>query len=313
MMKIVSIHNIQDFYFLQKDCFCCIGFFDGIHLGHQKILKQCVLDAKKEKKQTIILTFSDDCVLSLKKSMPLCQQELKLQAFKQLGIDVVYIFENHAAIFQFSGLEFIQKVLLPLNVQRVYCGNDFSFGSDFKKANDLKEFIPVIQLEDYIVQKNKISSSYIKQLLQNGNVTLANQYLYDDYTIIGTVIHGKQLGRTLDCKTANLKVKYPLFLKEGVYFGFASYQNQYYKAMINVGKNPTTDHDLKQKIEVHLLNFNQDIYHQTLKVTFLEYHRQEIKFADLEALKKCLKEDKIALENFKIKGEKKDEKKKFWC
>ena len=303
-MKTIFINQIQDFFHNALESYCCIGFFDGVHIGHQKIIKQCVAKAKKDHKQAIVITFSDDCNFFLKKTTPLCQQEKKLEAFLQLGIEVVYIIKNSSAILNLKGEEFIFKIIHPLKVCRIFCGNDFTFGKDLKKGKDLNPFIPVEQIDDVLDQNQKISSSFIKQLFAQGKITQANQYLYFPFSLDSIVLHGKELGRTLDCKTANLQIKYPLYLKQGVYFGYAQYQNQTYKAMINVGTNPTIDHDQSQKIEVHLLNFNQDIYGQMLHVTFLYFHRPEMKFQNLAALKKQLKEDKISLAygNWTLKG-----------
>ena len=294
-MEIIELKSYIELPILNRKTICSIGFFDGVHLGHQKLIKQLVKDAKQNEMSSLLITFDDALIEKFKKSTPLNQQTLKLKAFEQLNVDIVIIIKNHSDLLNLTGDEFIRHVLKRCNVNKIYCGEDFFFGKDFKKGQDLeKEFI-VKEMKSVKFEHEKISSSFIKKLLQEGKIQLANTFLYYPYTLIKKVIHGREIGRTISFKTANLAIKQNILLKNGVYFGKAYYQNQEYKAMINIGNNPTVSQDSLKKVEVHLIDFDKEIYGQTLKVVFEYYYREEIKFMSIEALKMQLEKDKKQL------------------
>ncbi len=295
-MKIYSINHLDELILINS-CYVSIGFFDGVHLGHQKLIKKMVHDAKKSKNLSVIFTFSEKLTTQFKQSYELSSEKIKLFAFEKLGIDIVFIIQPQSPILSLTGSDFIHQVLKKINTQKVYCGRDFRFGSDLKDISMLKKELPIKEIPDITKKHQKISSSYLKQLVKEGKITLANQYMYYPYTLFATIIKGKQLGRKLNTKTANLKISdQNIHLKNGVYFGNVIYLRKVYKAMINVGINPTTDYDNKQKIEVHILNFDFDIYDQELQVIFKTFHREEQKFNSTQELQLQLQYDKKMLD-----------------
>ncbi len=295
-MKVYKLMTTKDLITDNRQAYVSIGFFDGVHIGHQKIIKKQVRDAKKNNKLSIVITFAYDLIATFKKSSELSNERQKKQALKELGVDIVYIIQKGSDILSLTGHEFINEVLEKLNTKKVYCGSDFSIGKDFKKSDFIEKFYKIEVIKDVIRNHQKISSTYIKQLVSDGNIKLANKYLYFPYTIISKVIKGKQLGRKIQFNTANLFINdYQLIAKSGVYFGKVKYKHHIYKAMINIGTNPTVDKDNKIKIEVHILDFTEVLYNKQIEVIFLKYHRDEKKFDNIKHLKRQLSIDKKRL------------------
>lgn len=299
-MKITRVYDNNDIEIKTKDSFVVtIGFFDGIHLGHEKLLEKCCLKATELKAKSLVITFSNEAIMKLKHTYNLCLEENKLLAFEKKHIDEVIVIENDSPILKQTASEFINQFLAKFNIACIYCGDDFCFGCDGKKYDLLDKYYNIEVIESLKDKNGKISSSNIKRMLETNNVEIANSYLFYPYHIKGKVIKGKQLGNTIGFPTANIEIN-NLVLKDGVYYGEVYYENNFYLAMINVGTNPTTDKDNIKKLEVHILDFNQDIYGKEIEVYFLKYLRAEVKFDSIESLKNQLEHDKLSIERHKI-------------
>lgn len=280
-MKVFYINNFDDFPKLDINS-CTIGAFDGIHLGHVSLVNQI----KQLGLKTLVITFDN----LRKTNYQLLTPKQKISIFEELKIDYLVIIN----------FEFIQKVLFTdfiemlknLNVKNIICGDNFRFG--YNREGDiskLKEHFKVTVTDYTICDSTQISTTIIKQLIYNGDIENANKLLGREYKIIGEVIHGSKLGRKLGFATANINYSNYLLPKRGVYVGKIKYNDNYYIGMINIGHNPTLNHQKELRLEVHILNFNEEIYGKELEVAFLNFIREEQKFNSSKELIEKLNED----------------------
>lgn len=297
MMKLIDLNDLKNF---NDFSVITIGFFDGLHVGHQVIFNTLKKVSKEKNYKSVVITF-DESVLSLfKMSKQICSVNQKLKTFKDFDIDYVLLLKVKDNFIGLSAKEFIDKYLTPLNCKEIICGSDFSFAKN-KEGNIqyLKENTDynIISVDDVVVDSNKISSTFIRNLLGQGKISDANKLLYKPFNVDSNIIQGKRIGRTIGFKTANLEINDSMYLlKNGVYFGLSTIEDKVYKCMINVGVNPTIDDSNNLKVEVHILDFKDDIYDKNINVTFLKYHRSEVEFDSLDKLKEQLNKDCKELE-----------------
>lgn len=296
-----TLTAINDSKFPEKTIIT-IGTFDGVHLGHRKILEKVVNQAKKAGLKSVVLTFFPHprMVLQEKSEIKLLNTiEEKTALFQELGIDYLII---HPFDYEFSRLsaeEFVTSILVEkFNIQKIIIGYDHRFGCN-RTANidDLTVYgnqygFEVEQISVEEINEIAISSTKIRTAVQEGNISLANQYLGYYYSFSGTVTTGKQLGRTIGFPTANIGnvTDYKLIPKNGVYVVKSLIDGKTVLGMMNIGNRPTVNGD-SQTIEVHFLNFNGDLYGQQLEITLLGYIRDETKFHSLDELKEQLAKD----------------------
>ncbi|WP_396154540.1 bifunctional riboflavin kinase/FAD synthetase [Flavobacterium sp.] len=280
-----------------------LGTFDGVHLGHNVILDKICNTAKQENLESVLLTFfphprlivSNDSEIKMLNTMA-----EKAKLLKQKGIQNFIIHPFDKLFSELSPREFVAQILVKqLNIQKIIIGYDHKFGknraADF---NDLiafgKEFgFEVEEISAKQVDEVAVSSTKIRHSLLEGNISLANAYLGYSYMLSGIVVKGNQLGRTIGFPTANIEVSenYKLIPKNGVYVVSAIVNNQTIFGMMNIGIKPTLG-DNVPTIEVHLLDFSEDIYCQEIQVNVIERLRDEQKFESFEALKSQLEIDK---------------------
>ena len=298
MMKILDLKDLN--HYKSSSC-VTLGFFDGIHLGHQAILSTLIKQAKENNLKSVVITFDESVLQLFKMSKNIISVSDKLTYLEELGVDYVLLLKTKDNFMGLSAKEFKENVLDKLNCKVIVSGNDLSFARKkewniafFKENSDYT----INVVDDVYVNNQKISSTYIRNLLLQGNVKLAYSLLYNPYSITSNVIEGFKIGRTIGFKTANINVTPSCYLlKHGVYFGKVFFDNMEYKAMINVGYNPTVNDEESLKVEVHIANFNKEIYDDTIKVVFDKFHREEKKFASLNELQTQLQLDLIKLEN----------------
>lgn len=299
MMKIININDLKNF---NDKTIITIGFFDGIHKGHQKILNVLVKKAKYYNAKSVVISFDNDILNLWKLTNCLMSLNKKIKAFKSLKIDYLLLLEIKDNFQNLNPDEFVKLYLEPLNCLGLVLGSDFSFAKNkMGNINYFKEntLYKIFEIKDVYYKNNKISSSYIRNLLLNGAIKEANKLLYMPFSLKSRIIKGLQNGQKINFKTANLKIYNSCYLlKHGVYFGYAYVNKNKYKAMINVGYNPTIKNNKTLKIEAHLLNFNQNLYNHIIEIEFLKYHRKEHTFKSLIYLKKQLQKDLKKLELF---------------
>lgn len=278
---------------INEDLTLCLGFFDGIHLGHQALFKK----AKKEGNKVGVLTFDNSPAYVLGKiSENNCLTSIadKAEYLEELKIDYLFLMHFDKSVATLTKDEFIDKVLKTLSPKKIYCGEDYRFGVRGEgNPTYLKLYFDVEIFQTEKKDNNKISSRDIVKLIQAHKITKANELLGRPYRINGLVVEGKHNGRTIDFPTANLELDYPyVFPDYGVYMGYAEVYGKRYKAIINVGTHPTIVPLYKPIIEVHIIDFEGNIYGKDIFVYFIDYMRSEKKFASLEELKEQLQKDK---------------------
>lgn len=275
---------------------CAIGYFDGLHIGHQELIEQAKADAKKRHVQCAVATFDPD-------PWKIIHPDANLEHLSDLDdkatllshdqVDVFYILDFTA---DFAGLsvESFHQVIQDLNIQELVCGYDYHYGA--KGAGNIETLQKARGFETKVIgqvskENEKISSSWIEKLIRQGDVQEANDLLGYIYSIKGIVVHGYERGRILGFPTANLSVGPESILPQnGVYAGYVQIREDLYPAMINVGYNPTFDNKEKT-IEANILNFYEDIYGVPTRFFFVEQLRNEKKFNSLDELKAQLAKD----------------------
>ncbi len=279
----------------------CLGFFDGVHIGHQSIIEK----AKNEGYKVSVLTFDEAPAYILgriKENHYLTSVSDKAEILEQMGVDCLYIMEFTREVSDLTKDEFINKVIRPLNPAKLFCGEDYSFG--IRGEGDpfyLSLMFDVEVVETKLDNGKKVSARDISKLIEKGDIELANKLLGRPFRLNGLVVEGKHNGKKIDFPTANLKLDYPYaFPKSGVYFGYAYVDEIKYKAIVAVGVHPTIMPLTKPIIEVHIIDFDGIIYGKDIFVELLIYQRDIKTFDSLEELKEQLKRDKnLAIKKLK--------------
>lgn len=296
-MELIRLHYNQKLQ-LDRPTVAVIGQFDGIHIGHMSLIDQAKQIATKEKMQTAVITFDPhpDYILHKRPNegyiTPLSQ---KIKIFESLDIDLIIMLHFDLAMSQMDHSEFFKRFLLPIQV--VIVGTDYRYGHFGQgDASILKTMHPrAIIMEDVCYENKKIGSDTIREWLIQGDVEKIHMLLNRYYEINGIVHHGSQVGRTLGIKTANVDLTEAYqIIKGGVYAVYVTYQNRTYLGVCNIGYNPTLNRQDKMRLEVHILDFDEDIYEQPISIAFLKRIRDELMFDNREALIKQIQED-IAL------------------
>ena len=280
-----------------------IGTFDGIHIGHQKILKDLIKTAKKEGKKSVLLTFFPHPRMVLQKEnkiLLLNTIKEKSSLLEKMGLDYLIIHPFSREFSRLTALDFVRDVLVnKLNTSRLIIGYDHHFGKNREgNIHQLKEYsllydfkveeIPAQDIDDV-----SVSSTKIRTALKDGNLKTANNYLGYHYMLNGTVVSGKKLGGTIGFPTANLEIKepYKLVPKTGVYIIKTHINTVLYTGIMNIGFNPTVL-GKHQTIEAHLFDFNEDLYGKEIMIEFIYFLREEHKFKSIEELVVQLNIDK---------------------
>ncbi len=301
-------HSISSFNATKKTIIT-LGTFDGVHLGHQAILKKLVSATEKGTYESLVLTFYPHprMVLNQEGAMHLLNTiEEKTILLEKFGIDHLIVHPFDDAFSKLSAEAFVKNILVDqLNIHKIIIGYDHRFGEN-RSANitDLIHFgkqynFEVAQINAEEINEITVSSTKIRTALLEGAIELANQYLGYDYFFSGKVIKGKQLGRTIGFPTANIKLSetYKLIPKNGVYIVYSTLNNKRVYGMMNIGHNPTVGENNKT-IEVHYFDVNEDLYDKIITVAFLKFIRTEKKFDSIDALKIQLNKDQEFSKNY---------------
>lgn len=294
-----SINEFQS----TKKTILTLGTFDGVHIGHKKILERLTQNTENGKYESLVLTFFPHprMVLQEKSEIKLLNTiSEKSKLLEKSGIENLVIHPFNESFSRLTAEEFVHSILVDqFHIQKIIIGHDHRFGRN-RTANidNLIAFgaeygFEVEQISAQEIQDVSVSSTKIRKALQDGNMTLANEYLGYAYFLTGEVIKGKQLGRTIGFPTANIKIEedYKLIPKNGVYAVKALIGQKEVSGMMNIGFNPTVNGQ-KQTIEVNLFDFDSDIYGQKIEISLLQYLREEQKFGSVDLLKEQLNQDK---------------------
>lgn len=279
------------------------GTFDGVHLGHRKILNQLVAKAKKVGGESVLLTFSPHPRIVLQPDVELellSSENEKISLLENTGIDHLIIHPFTREFSRTQSLDFVREFLVnKIGVKHLVIGYDHHFGRNREGSFDhLKEFGPIYGFEveeiaAFDIDQVNVSSTKIRNALAEGNVELANMYLGAPYSISGRVIKGNQIGRTIGFPTANIKCDFmqKLLPADGVYAGKLHVNGHTYNAMANLGSRPTIG-SKQRKLEVHCIGTDIHLYESEVRFELYKFLRGIEEFANLEALKKQLEVDK---------------------
>jgi riboflavin kinase/FMN adenylyltransferase len=300
--------NLSNFKSINKT-FVTIGTFDGVHIGHQKVIKNLIKSAEKNKKTAVLLTFFPHprMVLQNKVDIKLINTiEERTQLLKNLGLNILVIQEFSTKFANLTALEFVKTILVnTLNISRLVIGYDHHFGKN-REGNfeQLQAYgntynFKVKKISQQEISDITVSSTKIRKAIENGEIIKANSYLGYNFMLTGTVIKGKNLGEKIGFPTANIHIAetYKLIPKTGAYIVKSTIDNKEVFGMMNIGFRPTVS-GKNQTIEVHFFNFDTKIYGKKIKIEVLKFLREEQKFDSIEALKNQLARDKKTCENY---------------
>jgi riboflavin kinase/FMN adenylyltransferase len=280
-------------------CVLTIGNYDGIHLGHQKLINELLIKSKKAQIESSIMIFEPHPrEFFTPKDAPTRITSLreKIEYFQSRNIDRVYIVKFDKRFAHMSGDTFISKLKEQILAKIVLVGEDFRFGNNREYGiNDLlKSNIEISILKEIKKNNKRVSSTHVRDALASGDLSLAKDLLGRHYSISGKVIHGDHRGREMGYPTANIHMLHNRPPLKGV---FAVKLNEKF-GVANLGTRPTVKGILKLHLEVHVLNFSKDLYGHHVHITFLKKIRDEIKFKSIEDLKIQIKKDIINAEIF---------------
>ena len=304
-MKIT--HGFSNFSSIKKTIIT-IGTFDGVHLGHQKVIKQLLNSSKKEDEVSLLLTFFPHprMVLQKNSSLKLINTiEEKSDLLKNLGLDELIIHPFDQEFSRLTAYEFVRNVLVnKLNISKLIIGYDHHFGKN-REGNfeQLQEYGEIFGFEvEEISVKNlndiSISSTKIRKALNEGGINKANNYLGYNFMLSGEVVRGNNLGEKIGFPTANINIEetYKLIPKAGVYIVKSIIKGVLYYGMMNIGNRPTIN-GKHQTIEVNFFDLEGDLYGKTIKVELLKFLRDEQKFDSIDHLRTQLYQDKKTAKN----------------
>lgn len=293
-----------------KDVYVALGSFDGLHKGHLTLINK-VLELSKEKNGlSMVYSFKNHPLTIIDENRApkiIMDNEEKLKILSDKNVDITCLVEFDKRFMSLKPEDFIKEIINKFNVKAIVVGFNYRFGFKNKgNVETLKELSEKLGFELYVMtaleEKGKIvSSTLIRSFIKEGEVEKANNLLTREYSISGKVIHGKEIGRTIGFPTANLEIsKNTLLPAMGVYYTNVEIGDKIYKAITNVGNNPTVNGN-NITVESYILDFSEFIYGNYIRVYFIEKIREQVKFGSLEELKNQLENDKNFAKDRKIK------------
>lgn len=305
-MKLVNDNSNIGF---DKNTIITIGTFDGVHLGHQKIINKLIEDAKKNRYRSVLITFEPHPreIVGRGPTKLLTTLDERIEILSKYDIDIIYVINFTYEFSRLHYYDFYEEYIHDkIGVSEVIVGYDHMFGRDREATFD--QLIELSKKFDFIVRRVKpvlidgkiVSSSIIREIIFRGDVCLAEKYLSRFYSIRGAVVKGDGRGRLLGFPTANIEPisDKKLVPAEGVYFVNLKLENNFYYGMLNIGTRPTFNNERKKVIEVNIFDFEDDVYSSKIDIYFLRRLRSEIKFNKKEELIEQLNKDKIQCENY---------------
>lgn len=296
-MEIIT--NTVDFY-LEKETAAAIGKFDGIHVGHRRLLDE-IFACKKEGLASCVFTFdpAPAVLFGLSDGKELTTKEEKRLLFERMGVDILVEFPLTKETAAMAPEAFVYNVLAKqMNVRFLAAGSDLSFGARgagnaalLQKMSDELGF-RVKTIDKVCMEGQEVSSTYVRSQVESGNMQMAEQLLGMPYLVEGQVVQGKQIGRTLGFPTVNiLPCESKLLPPNGVYFSRVRFRDRLYRAISNVGCKPTVTDEKVMGVESYLYDFDENAYGERIEVYLSEFRRPERKFDSVEALKAQLEDD----------------------
>jgi riboflavin kinase/FMN adenylyltransferase len=291
-MEIIKLNGNK----VHKDTVCAIGFFDGVHLAHKKLINKTIEIGNQKRLKKAVITFDvhPKSVLFDLEYKYLTPLKRKIEMFSQFDLDYVYVIEFSKEKAQMKPNEFIDFYLE--NIDTLSCGFDFKFGvRGSGKVNTLLQstHFDTIVINEVTYEGYKVGSTHIRDLVNSGQVDKVHEVLGDYYSIKGEVLHGAKKGRLLGYPTANLDTSDYLVPRRGVYATLTKVNDKWYQSMSSVGHNPTLNCRIDLSVESNIFDFNREIYGEEIEIKFIKYLRDEEKFDNIDDLIKKIDQDKV--------------------
>ena len=304
MMKIRRINNELEIN-QEEDTVLVLGYFDGLHKGHQTLFKEARKIASEQGLKIAVLTFPESPKLAFVRYQPelmlhLNHPEERAAHLENLGVDYLYLIDFTSHFSKNTAQEFFDKYVAALKAKAVVAGFDYHFGSDKRKAEELADYFggQIVIVSSVNQDEEKISSTRIRETIQNGDVAKAHQLLGYPLSTRGIVVHGNARGRTIGYPTANLAPLDRVILPaDGVYVVDVEHNGKIYRGMASVGKNVTFEGD-ELRFEANLFDFAEEIYGDTIRIIWLDKIRDMVKFDGIEELVAQLKSDEEVARNW---------------
>lgn len=304
MMKIRRINNELEIK-QEEDTVLVLGYFDGLHKGHQRLFKEARKITEKQGLKIAVLTFPESPKLAFVRYEPelmlhLNHPEERAAHLENLGVDYLYLIDFTSHFSKNTAQEFFDKYVAALKAKAVVAGFDYHFGSDKRKAEELADYFDgqIVIVSSVNQDEEKISSTRIRETIQNGDVAKAHQLLGYPLSTRGIVVHGNARGRTIGYPTANLAPLDRVILPaDGVYVVDVEHNGKIYRGMASVGKNVTFEGD-ELRFEANLFDFAEEIYGDTIRIIWLDKIRDMVKFDGIEELVAQLKSDEEVARNW---------------
>ena len=301
-MKIIEI-DLN--YIADEDSVIALGNFDGVHKGHMELINKAVARADDLNIKSSIVLFNEqtDNLIKVGKKDIITTNQTKFEILENLGVDIIYLINFTREFMAYTPKMFLKDFLADnLKIRGVVVGYDYTYG--FKKSGDVdfllenKDLFDTIDVINQISSHGeKISSTLIRNLIEEGRIKEANDLLSRPYKLIGEIIHAKGLGKKMGYPTANLKLVDNFVIpRYGVYDTDIIINGERFKASTNIGTNPTVEHD-GIKIEAHILDFDRDIYGEIVELELLDFVRPELKFDSIEELFDQIAKDVLVTRN----------------
>ena len=289
-------------YSSKKESILTIGTFDGVHIGHNKILKRLIQDSKKNNLSSLVMTFFPHPRMILNKSHDIKMIDTideKINLLEKTGLDnlIIHPFDNNFS--KIRAKEFVEEILVKkLKIKEIIIGYDHKFGKDREASvEDLKKFgkdymFTVKEIPAQEIDSIAISSTKIRNAILNGEIEKCNKFLGRNFILSGKVVYGDGLGKKIDFPTANIEIKetYKIIPKNGVYLVKTKINSNTYFGMMNIGIRPTVG-GTNKSLEIHFFNFKDNIYGKNVSIEIIKKIRDEEKFSSIDQLKIQLKKD----------------------
>ncbi len=289
-----------------------LGMFDGVHIGHQAIIRELNKIARQVNGESVLLTFephprvilgNGDADLQL-----LTTLDEKIDLLEKSGLDNLILHPFTKEFSELSAEDFVKEVLVNgIGIHTILIGYNHHFGKNrqgnFEQLKNLSDKFgfDCIKMEEVKSKDQKISSTQIRNALLEGKVEFANEGLGRNYSLTGKVVHGDKIGRTLGFPTANLEIeKYKLIPGNGVYVVKVQIESEVFKGLLSIGTRPTITNSEEKRVEVYILDFDQTIYDETISVELIHKIRDDQKFESIEELVLQMKEDQKLAEQYKF-------------
>ncbi|MBV8377414.1 MAG: bifunctional riboflavin kinase/FAD synthetase [Verrucomicrobia bacterium] len=296
------LRAIDELGVLPGSSYLAIGVFDGLHIGHQAVIGRALESSRQFGGNAVVVTFDPHPVRVLRPEKAprlLTSTRHKAKLIERLGVDALLLLEFTLEFSKTPPDVFVHQLVRAANrLCQICVGREWTFGANRSGSiRLLEELAPklgfqVASVPPVLVDERVVSSTLIRAAVECGDLESAANYLGRDFTIMGTVAQGRQLGRRLGFPTANLRAHNELFPPNGVYAAKAWFQEKEYGGVVNIGVRPTIESETGERIlELHLFDFDQEIYDEDVEVAFLEYLRPEQKFSGVDELRAQIERD----------------------